>query len=238
MQTLILGLRATLFYSGYGVSIIWFGLSGGLLALVLRYPRGSRYIISWNRFIIWWLKISCNLRFEVSGMENLPDRSYVALSKHQSQWETYCLQFLLSPVAVVLKKELLSVPFFGWGLRLTAPIAIDRSNPKQALRQTLELGKQRINEGASVLIFPEGTRIEPDKVGKYARGGANIAIKANAPIVPIAHNAGVYWPSDQFIKYPGVIKVVIGKAIDPADQDSRSLTEQVQNWIEAEISAM
>lgn len=238
METFILKLRATLFYSGYGVSVIWFGLTGGLLALLLRYPHGSRYIISWNRFIIWWLKVSCNLRFEVIGMENLPDRPYVALSKHQSQWETYCLQFLLRPVSVVLKKELLNVPFFGWGLRLTAPIGIDRGNPKQALRQTLELGKQRIEEGVSVLIFPEGTRIEPGKAGKYARGGANIALKAGAPIVPVAHNAGVYWPSDQFIKYPGVIKVVIGKPINTTGQDSRLLTEQVQHWIEAEVSAM
>lgn len=238
MQNLLLGLRATLFYSGYGVAVIWFGLTGGLLALVLNYPHGSRYILSWNRFIIWWLKISCNLRFEVSGMDNLPDQPYVALSKHQSQWETYCLQFLLRPVSVVLKKELLNVPFFGWGLRLTAPIAIDRSNPKQALRQTLELGKNRIDEGVSVLIFPEGTRINPGKTGKYARGGTNIAIKANAPIVPIAHNAGTYWPADTFIKYPGVIKVVVGPAIYPSGQDSRTLTEQVQDWIETEVSKM
>ena len=168
-------------------------------------------VSSVNHLFIGWLRIICGVRYQVVGKENLPqDRPFVLLVNHQSEWETIYLQLLVKPISTVLKKELLRIPFFGWALKITRPIAIDRGSPKQALRQTLEEGIKRLSTGISVLIFPEGTRVSPGEKGKYARGGINIAIKANAPIVPIALNAGEFWPADKFLKFPGTISVVIG----------------------------
>ncbi|MEE8059596.1 MAG: lysophospholipid acyltransferase family protein [Pseudomonadales bacterium] len=238
MTTLLLGFRSLLFYIGYLLSIIWFGTTGILFFSFLPYPIRSHYILCWNRFTVAWGKWICGIRFEIIGQENLPKSAYVALSKHQSQWETYFLQYYLSPVCVVLKRELFNVPFFGWGLRLTDPIAIDRDNPKQALKQTLQQSKERLNDNISVLIFPEGTRIQPGKEAKYARGGANIAIAAGLPVVPIALNAGEFWPADKFLKFPGMITVAIGKPIDSLDLTSREITEQAKEWIDAEVKKM
>ena len=128
------------------------------------------------------------------------------------------------------------MPVFGWGLKLTDPIAIDRGNPKKALKDIQQQGVASIESGISVLIFPEGTRINSGDTGKYARGGANIAISSTAPIVPIAHNAGVFWPADRFIKMPGTITVVIGKPIESIGKTSRELTLEAQNWIEKTVA--
>jgi 1-acyl-sn-glycerol-3-phosphate acyltransferase len=238
MTTFILGLRALLFYLGYAISIGWFATTGILFFSYLPYSIRCRYILLWNRFIIVWLKWTCGVRYHVIGEENLPDQAYVVLSKHQSQWETYFLQSYLFPICFVLKAELLKVPFFGWALRLTQPIAIDRSNPKQALKQTLQEGQQRLSEKKSVLIFPEGSRISPGQPSKYARGGANIAVAAKVPVVPIAVNAGHCWPANRFLKYPGTVTVKIGQPISSTDFTSREITSQVEQWIEAEMAQM
>jgi 1-acyl-sn-glycerol-3-phosphate acyltransferase len=238
MMTLFLGLRAILFYLGYWLSIVWFGTTGILFFSFLPYPIRSNYILYWNRFSIFWLKCTCGLDVEVFGKENLPSGSYVALSKHQSQWETYFLQYYLAPIAIVLKKELLNFPFFGWGLRLTDPIAIDRGSPKQALKQTQVQGKEHLDNGISVLIFPEGTRTKPGVESKYARGGANIAVAAGVPVVPIALNAGEYWPAGKFIKFPGKVTVKIGKPISSNDSSSREITDKAKDWIEQEVEKM
>jgi 1-acyl-sn-glycerol-3-phosphate acyltransferase len=237
MTKLISKLRGYLFYAGYAVITFWFPLTGLLLSF-LPYRIRGRYIIGWNYCCIWWLRLTCGVKFKVIGKENLPDGPYVALAKHQSQWETFFLQGFLFPICFVLKQELLKIPFFGWGLKLMNPIAIDRSNPRQAMRQTQEQGLQRLAEGNSVLIFPEGTRIPSGQTGKFARGGSNLAIEAKVPVVPIAHNAGQCWPADEFIKHPGTVTVVIGKPIDSSAMDSRQLTEQVKSWIDQEVAKL
>ncbi len=195
-------------------------------------------MLLWNRFIVYWVKLIFKVKFEVVGKENLPNGPYVALSKHQSQWETYFLQYYLAPVCIVLKRELLKIPFFGWGLKLMDPIAIDRGSPKQALRQTLELGKAKLEDNISVLIFPEGSRMKPGTSGKYARGGANIAMAAGVPVVPIALNAGEFWPAGRYEKFPGTITVSIGKPISSTEFTSLEITEQAKEWIENEVATM
>ncbi len=235
---ILLALRSLLFYIGFVLSLIWFSTTGILFFSFLPYNIRSSYVLCWNRFVIFWLKWTCGLKVAVEGAENLPTTPYVALSKHQSSWETYFLQTFLAPVSIVLKRELLNLPFFGWGLRLTDPIAIDRGSPKQALKQTLEQGKNQISNQVSVLIFPEGTRTRTGAEVKYARGGANIAVASEVPAVPIAHNGGEYWPSGGFIKYPGTITVKIGQPFSSVDNDSRVITEQAKVWIEAEVEKM
>jgi 1-acyl-sn-glycerol-3-phosphate acyltransferase len=220
------------------LSIVFFSSTGILFFSFLPYRIRSNYILLWNRFSVLWGTWTCGVRFEVIGLENLPDTAYVALSKHQSQWETFFLQYYLAPVCIVLKRELLNIPFFGWGLRLTDPIAINRDNPKQALKQTLEKGQHRLETNRSVLIFPEGTRTRPGKEAKYARGGANMAVAAGVPVVPIALNAGEFWPAGRFLKFPGTITVKIGKPIFSTELTSREITEQAKEWIETEVAKM
>ena len=238
MYKLFLSLRAILFYTGYTCLTLWFTLTGLLFFSFLPFRIRGRYMTGWNYCCVYWLRLTCGVKFKVTGKENLPAAPYVALAKHQSQWETFFLQGYLFPICFVLKQELLKVPVFGWGLRLLDPIAIDRGNPRQAMRQTQEQGLQRLAAGNSVLIFPEGTRIAKGETSKFARGGTNLAIEAKVPVVPIAHNAGSYWPADEFIKFPGTIHIVIGQPIDTSDKDSRSLTEEVKTWIDQEVEKL
>jgi 1-acyl-sn-glycerol-3-phosphate acyltransferase len=145
------------------------------------------------------------------------------------------LQFYFGPVSTILKKELLRIPFFGWGLATLRPIAIDRRNPIQALKDVKRIGLERLQQGNNLLVFPEGTRVPLGEVGNYARSGADIACTAGVPVIPVAHNAAECWPHRQFLKYPGTITVVIGAPIPTTGRDRKELTEEVKNWIEDQI---
>jgi 1-acyl-sn-glycerol-3-phosphate acyltransferase len=215
----------------------------GVLSLVLgglSQVNRHRIIISWCHLVIGCAKYLCGLKYRVQGLEHLQQlsRPFVVLSKHQSTWETLYFQMLFFPATTVLKKQLLSIPFFGWGLRGLRPIAIDRDNPREALRQVKSLGVEALGQGMNVIIFPEGTRMVPGERGKYARSGADIAIEAGVPILPIAMNAGVYWQNNAFAKLPGVIDVVIGEPLGTTGKTSRELTDQVENWIESVMDSL
>jgi len=176
----------------------------------------------------------CGLKYDIKGAENLPKTSTIILCKHQSAWETIALRGLLVPTQTwVLKKELLYVPFLGWALALVQPIAINRKAKKKALKHIIEHGKQRLSEGRIVIIFPEGTRVAPDQRKKYGIGGAMLAANSGYPVVPIAHNAGVFWKRRGVIKYPGTIQVVVGKAIETTGKKAGEINKEVENWIEA-----
>jgi 1-acyl-sn-glycerol-3-phosphate acyltransferase len=230
----LLAIRSALFYLGYSLLTVFFSLTGILFFSRASLLKRELYLGNWNFSVMWWLRVTCGVRVEIIGEDNLPAGPCVILAKHQSQWETFYLQVMKRPVVTVLKKELLKVPFFGWGLALMEPIGIDRGDPKKALRYIQEEGVRRLQKGQSVIIFPEGTRTPPGQVGTYARSGAELAIRAQVPIVPIAHNAGHCWPAKKFLKYPGTIRMVIGAPIDTAGGTSRELTEQVKAWIEGE----
>ena len=230
----MLAIRSALFYLGYSMLTVFFSVSGMVVFGRASLLRREMYLGNWNFSVMWWLRVTCGVRVEIEGEELLPPGPCVILSKHQSQWETFYLQVMKRPVVTVLKKELLNVPFFGWGLRLMEPIGIDRSNPKQALRFIQEEGVRRLEKGQSVIVFPEGTRTPPGQIGTYARSGAELACRAGVPIVPVAHNAGLCWPSKKFLKYPGTVRMVIGAPIDTTDGNSRELTERVKKWIETE----
>jgi 1-acyl-sn-glycerol-3-phosphate acyltransferase len=238
MTAFVLTLRLLVFYLGFIITLVVISTTGILFLSFARHGLRTGYVLLWNKYVIWSGRWILGLRYEVIGAHNLPEGPYVALAKHQSQWETYFLQYYLAPISTVLKRELLNIPFFGWGLRLTNPIAIDRDSPKQALKQTLALGKSRLAQGNSVRIFTEGSRIPTGSAAKYARGGANIAVAAGVPVVPIALNAGEFWPTRQWLKYPGKITVSIGEAIDSSALSSRDITEQARQWIEGEVATM
>ncbi len=208
------------------------------LATLLCFPLSpmQRYRVtsSWTKTMLFLLRYVCGLHYQILGAENIPKSPSIVLSKHQSAWETLAFQEIFPPQVWVLKKELLLIPFFGWGLAMTNPIAIDRKSGKKALEQIVEQGKDRLQQGFWVVIFPEGTRIAPGKRGKYKIGGAWLATHTDAKVVPVAHNAGEFWGRNSFVKRAGKITVSIGKPIDPTGMEANDLNVQIENWIEAE----
>jgi len=222
--------RSSIFYCGYFLSLMIFGVLG-LPFLLLPRALGSRFIVLWNRFALLWLQWTCGIRYEVYGELDILSAPCVVISNHQSPWETIFLQLHAYPLTTVLKKELLRIPFFGWGLRLLNPIAIDRANPMQALKQIKRVGVERLKEGHSVLIFPEGTRQPADQLGAFARSGADIAKAAGVPVITIAHDAGHYWLNKQFLKHAGTIRVTVGTPIDVTDQNTKAVMEDIRTWM-------
>ncbi len=199
-------------------------------------PALTRYriITVWTRCVMWASRAICGIRYRVIGAGHIPDLPCIILAKHQSAWETMGFQLIFPPQVWVLKKELLRVPFFGWGLAMLSPIAIDRSSRRQALQQLVDQGQQRLAAGFYIVIFPEGTRIAPGKRGKYRAGGARLAVQTGTPVLPVAHNAGLRWGKNAFLKYPGLVTVSIGPLMHP-DGDAESLARRVEDWIENEM---
>jgi 1-acyl-sn-glycerol-3-phosphate acyltransferase len=204
--------------------------------VVLGFPLSFtyRYRISqqWSRFNIWWLKKTCRIDYRLEGLEKLPASPVIVLAKHQSTWETLFLHQLLPPLSWVVKRELLWVPFFGWALALLRPIAINRATTSAAIKQVLKQGKDRLENNQWVLIFPEGTRTAPGASGHYHGGGALLAIRSGYPVLPVAHNAGTYWPRHSFIKYPGTVRLIFGPLMNSQGKTAKALNAQAEAWIE------
>lgn len=197
-----------------------------------------RLISSYAKTMIWLVGVVCGIRHRVIGIENIPQQPCIVLCKHQSAWETLALQAIFPPQAWVLKRELLWIPFFGWGLAMTSPIAINRSDGKGAVKQLLKQGKARLAQGFFVVIFPEGTRIPYGQRGKYKVGGALLAASAGVPVVPVAHNAGRLWGRAAFIKTPGLITMSIGQPIATAGLKADEINARTEAWIENEINTL
>ncbi len=189
----------------------------------------------WAHCSLFWLKLTCNLKFEMRGRENIPDHPSIILCKHQSAWETIALQVIFPPQIWVLKRELMFIPVLGWAWWALNAIPIDRNAGREALKKLVAHGKDRLAKGLWVVIFPEGTRIAPGKRGKYHIGGAWLATHTQTTVVPVAHNAGLFWRKNAFIKQPGTITVSIGKPIETAGLKTDALNQQVEDWIEAEM---
>ena len=233
----MLWLRSLLFFFGMVLSAIAFSplaIISGLLPVI---PR-MHFISFWAKFIAFWLRVTCKIDHKVDGIENLPNKPAVILSKHQSAWETIIFQVIFPPQTWALKREALWIPFFGWGLAATRPIAINRTARRKALDQLLDQGKKRIAEGRWVVIFPEGSRMAPGEKGRYSPGGAMLAIRAGVPIVPVAQNAGSCWGRRSFIKYPGTIDVSIGPTIQTHGRKIREVNQEAEEWIENKMRAL
>ena len=190
-----------------------------------------RFISQWARFQIWVLGVLCGLHYRVEGREHLPDTTAIVLAKHQSSWETLAFQQIFPPQVWVLKHELLWLPFFGWGLAMLQPIAIDRGAGRRAVQQIIDQGRERLETGRWVVVFPEGTRVAPGHQRRFGVGGAALAAATGHPVVPVAHNAGHYWPRRGFLKKPGTIRVVIGPPIDSRGRTPEEINRLVEAWI-------
>lgn len=231
----MLALRSLLFLVLQLVTVIPWAfvcLACAPLPLHVRY----RVTVQWPRAMTWAARWICGLRWEVLGEENLPDGPAVLLPKHQSTWETFFLIWWTPrDLCFVFKRELLYVPFFGWGMGLLKMIHIDRSRKRNAFDSVVKQGAAQLASGRWVIIFPEGTRIPAGTQGKYKSGGARLAIRTGVPVIPIAVNAGRLWPKKKLIKKPGLITVSIGKPIESAGKTPEYLTGEVETWIEAEM---
>ena len=210
-----------------------------LLFWLPRLPR-FRFIIGWCWLILFGARWVCGIRHRVIGVENIPPRSspHIVMSKHSSTWETLALNFLFPPLAFVAKKELLSIPFFGWAFSLASPITIDRKAGKDAMQQIAEQGHERLAQGFWIVVYPEGTRIRAGTRAHYKTGGARLALALGIPVVPVAHNAGYLWPKGVLGKRPGTVTVSIGKPIQPDETDMQQLINKVEKWIEDEVTRL
>jgi 1-acyl-sn-glycerol-3-phosphate acyltransferase len=230
-------IRSLLFNAGLVVSTI---ITVPVCLLVYPLPFKLRYFIvtRWTLFNLWWLKITCGLKHTVSGLENIPEGPAIIMSKHQSAWETLAIQILFPPQAWILKRELLWIPVYGWGLASMQPIAIDRGSAIKSFRQIVDQGRKRLADGIWVVVFPEGTRVAPGEKGKYLPGGGLLAEKSGCPVVPVAHNAGYFWPRNSFIKRSGTINLVIGPPIESRGKSASEITREVETWIEETVAKL
>ncbi|MCH8542267.1 MAG: 1-acyl-sn-glycerol-3-phosphate acyltransferase [Alcanivorax sp.] len=225
-------LRSLLFVVGYHLIGIVHSMACLVAAPFMSFEQRFRFVNLWTHATMWLLRHLNGVQVVVEGRENLPEgEPVVVVANHQSQWETFYLQLLIAPQATVLKRELLWVPFFGWGLALLKPIAIDRSNPGGALKTILRTGKARLQEGISVVIYPEGTRQPAGVIGRFNSGGAMLACHAGVRLVPIVHNAGHCWPARSMLRHSGVITLVIGPAIETAGKAPKIVANEAESWI-------
>jgi 1-acyl-sn-glycerol-3-phosphate acyltransferase len=222
------------------VQLVWTPIYASMVVFTFPFKPHTRYRVASGLAYstMWLLRVICGIRMEVRGAENIPQQPCIVLCKHQSAWETFSLQTVFPPQVWVLKRELLWLPFFGWGLAVTSPIAIDRSKGKQAMRQLLEQGKNRLARGFCVVIFPEGTRMPYGVHGKYKIGGAMLGEASGAPVVPVAHNAGKFWARNAFLKHPGTIVMSIGQPIDSRGIKAEEISRRVETWIENEMTKL
>jgi 1-acyl-sn-glycerol-3-phosphate acyltransferase len=211
---------------------------GGVMALGFWLPYQAQFAIArtWARILLWVLERLCGLKYVVEGRERIPAGNHIVMSNHTSAWETVA-QFLIFPPQVwVLKRELLWIPFVGWGLKLLRPIAINRGEGHRAVNQVVEQGKARLRDGLWIIIFPEGTRVIAGETRKFGVSGAVLAIASGKSVVPLSHNAGLFWARRGFVKKPGTIRVVIGAPIESAGKNPRELNEEIRQAIEAGLA--
>jgi 1-acyl-sn-glycerol-3-phosphate acyltransferase len=231
----MIALRSVVFLLGAVVVTAIFGILvplGGLFG----FRPAARLAATYAGAVLKWAEWSCGITHEVQGWENVPDYPVVIMAKHQSAWETLFMESRFPPQCWIVKRELLWLPFVGWGLMAIRAIGINRSSGQTAREQIIEQGTRRLRQGMWISIFPEGTRIAPGKRGRYGIGGALLATRSGVPILPIAHNAGEMWGRYAFRKRPGRVKVVVGPLIATQGRDAISVNNEVEGWIEGQMA--
>lgn len=237
MSTLVRCIGSVLFTGYLFLSAGVYGIVALLFGFVSRQQSYS-VAVAWAGSVLYLLKILCRLDYVVEGAEHLDRDNCVVLQKHSSSWETIA-QFRIFPLQTwVLKRELLWAPVLGWVIRGYRPIAIDRKAGRAAVEQVVAQGQARLEQGYWVMIFPEGTRVAAGQVRRFGLSGALLAIAAGRAIIPVAHNAGEFWPRRAWLKRPGTIRVIIGAPIETVGRDPRDLTNEVQQWIETTVAAI
>ena len=226
-------IRSTLFWVLFlpGVTI-----TSILVSISFFMPIGFRVGIlkCWIGFTLFSLTVLCGLRFQIEGQENITNDGVIIMSKHSSTWEAIALQKFFGPMVWVVKRELIWIPLFGWALASVNAIALDRGTGRKAINQLIRESKSWMDQGRTLMLFPEGTRVLPMQQKPFKIGGAIVSRRTGYSILPIAHNAGEFWPRHSWIKWPGTIRVVIGKPISPEGKSSEQIINEVGGWITSE----
>jgi 1-acyl-sn-glycerol-3-phosphate acyltransferase len=235
---MLLRLRTLVFYFLISIFTIVFFSTFYLPFKLLNIKYSAKYKIAviFSHSFIWLAKVICGLRYQISGLDKLPSQPSIVLANHQSFWDNVFMQLIIPEHSWILKRELFKIPFFGWGLKMFDPIAVDRQD-NLSVKQILREGHKKLQEGLWLIIFPESTRLRPEQMTKFKPSAVKLASMAKVPIVLIAHNAGVYWPKGFWIKKSGTIQVKVIDVIPVAmveELDVRILTEQVQAVINME----
>ncbi|MCU7904773.1 MAG: 1-acyl-sn-glycerol-3-phosphate acyltransferase [Candidatus Thiodiazotropha sp. (ex Epidulcina cf. delphinae)] len=232
-------IRSVCYFIFLVVTTILIAGIGALIGWAFPKHRIHFFDNAWSRVNLWAMAAICGLKYRLHGAEHIPKQSCIILAKHQSAWETIALVSLIpGPKSWVLKRELLHVPFFGWIMYYFKPIAINRKSRRKAVDQIIEQGTQRLNSGKKVFIFPEGTRVAPGTHRRYGIGGAILAEKSGYPVLPVAHNAGVFWRRRGIRKYPGTIDVRIGPLIQTGNLTAAEINKEVEAWIESTVESL
>jgi 1-acyl-sn-glycerol-3-phosphate acyltransferase len=239
MTNALLATRAIAFYLGYVVLTVGWGSLSVLVAWMFPYRFRFLFVIGcWTRMVLFWLRVCCGIRVQIDGRENMPDVPCIVFVKHESTWETLFIQTLFAPQATLVKRELLSIPFFGWAFRLLKPIAIDRSDTRGALRTLINEGGARLDQGIWVVLFPEGTRVALNEQRSFQIGGAALAEATARPVLVIAHNSGDCWPAHQLIKRPGTIRVIVSQAFATNGLKRREINARAESLMLAGMAAL
>lgn len=227
-----LTIRSTLFWIGFLPATLLAALMVSALYFAPLMVRIS-IIKLWIEYSLGLLRIFCGLKYQIEGLENIPEHGFIVMSKHSSTWEAIALQKFFDPMIWVVKRELIWIPLFGWALRAMNAIALNRGTGRKAINQLISESKQRMDQGRILMLFPEGTRVLPMQQKPFKMGGAIVSDKTGYAILPIAHNAGEFWPRHSWIKWPGTIRIVIGKPIDPESRNVDQIIGSVRDWINA-----
>ncbi len=230
----VLYLRSLLFWVVFAISIAVYWLPV-LVSVVLPLRRRYDVVNLWVRFVIWWLKVTCKINFELRGSEHTALEPAIIFAKHQSTWETFALKLFFPHSVYVAKRELLWIPFFGWAFAALDYIYINRSAGRRVMVQLIDQARIKVNNGFSITIFPEGTRTPLGAAPAYKKGGAVIAVKTGAPVLPVAHNAGEFWPRHSFLKWPGTITISVGPPIPTDNRNADDVLLEASTWIENEM---
>ena len=235
----ILWLRSLLFYIGYVTATVLWGTSLTVITQFL--PRRVRFqavIPPWVGFVIWWLKITCGIQVEIKGKEHLRGEAGIFFVKHMSTWDALYSQLLISPQTTIIKRKLLWIPCFGWAFWVTNPISIDRAHRVSALKYIVAEGRRRLKQGVWVTLFPEGTRIASGEVGKFQIGGAMLAQRSGAKTYFVAHNGGLHWRHNTFIKFPGTIELRISPPQVVDARSSKEFNEFAEAWMRKQMAEL
>jgi 1-acyl-sn-glycerol-3-phosphate acyltransferase len=231
--------RSTLYFIYLVITTFFVAGVGSLIGWAVPEKKLPLIDSFWSRINLWGLSKICGLNYHVTGTEHIPDGTCIVFAKHQSAWETIALVSLIpGRKAWVLKRELLFIPIFGWIMHYYKPIAINRKAGRRAVDQIIQQGIERLQSGCKIIIFPEGTRVEPGTRKRYGVGGALLAQRSGQPVLPLTHNAGVFWRRRGLRKYPGTVEVVIGPLIETKGLSSSEINAKAEAWIESTLEKL
>ena len=236
MGSLLNPIRSALFVVFMAITVIPWALAVLIVSIFAKGNVVYWMCVGWLRTAIWGAKVICGVHARLHNVDRLPDSPVVLLPKHQSTWETFAFPGLMPhPLCYVFKRELLFIPFFGWAMARMDMIHIDRSKRAEAWNLVAAQGREFMNKGHWVIMFPEGTRIARGQRGTYKAGGTRLAIATSRPVLPIAVTSARCWPRKSFVLKPGVIDVSIGHPIPSDGREPDELMREVETWIEAEM---